>query len=84
MEEKIIAACGNDCSLCPRYNKVPFVKSDEELSHTAELWYKIGYRDHVVSNEEISCQGCTQNALSLQVLLSHNAKKHAPKKNTKS
>jgi len=61
MEEKIIAACGNDCSLCPRYNKEPFAKSDEELSRTAELWYKIGYRDHIVSNDEISCQGCTED-----------------------
>ncbi len=61
MEDKIIAACGNDCSVCPRYNKEPFAKSDKELSHTAELWYKIGYRDHIVSNDEISCQGCMED-----------------------
>lgn len=53
--EKIIAACGNDCSMCPRH----LPKSEDELRHTAELWRKIGYRDHVVSNEEISCNGCT-------------------------
>ncbi len=55
---KIIAACGNDCSACPRYTVHPYEKTEEELRHTAELWMKIGYRDHVVSNEEISCTGC--------------------------
>ena len=56
--KRIIAACGNDCSVCPRYNMPPYVKTEEELHHTAELWMKIGYRDHVVTNEEISCYGC--------------------------
>lgn len=56
--DKIVAACGNDCSSCPRYIAHPFEKSDEQLQHTAELWMKIGYRDHIVSNEEISCTGC--------------------------
>ena len=57
-QDKIIAACGNDCSACPRYVKHPFEKTDNELLHTTELWMKIGYRDHVVSIEEISCTGC--------------------------
>ncbi len=57
--EKIIAACGNDCSVCPRYVKEPYKKTDAELSRTAELWCKIGYRDHVVTNEEIACTGCS-------------------------
>ena len=56
--EKIIAACGNDCSACPRYVKHPYEKTEAELRHTADLWMKIGYRNHVVSNEEISCTGC--------------------------
>ena len=55
---KIIAACGNDCSACPRYNKPPYEKTNEELLHTAILWLKIGYRDHLVSPEEIACYGC--------------------------
>ncbi|SDI75432.1 Protein of unknown function [Pseudobutyrivibrio sp. 49] len=55
---KIIAACGNDCAACPRYIAHPYEKTYEELNHTAELWMKIGYRDHVVTNEEISCTGC--------------------------
>lgn len=56
--EKIIAACGNDCSSCPRYVEHPYEKTQDELRHTAELWMRIGYRDHIVSNTEISCTGC--------------------------
>ena len=55
---KIIAACGNDCAACPRYNAHPYEKTETELRHTAELWMKIGYRDRIVSNEEIACTGC--------------------------
>ena len=56
--ERILAACGNDCSACPRYVVPPYEKTEEELRFTAELWMKIGYRDRVVSPEEISCHGC--------------------------
>ncbi len=56
--KKIIASCGNDCAACPRYTAHPFEKTAEELRHTAELWLKIGYRDHLVSVEEIACMGC--------------------------
>ena len=31
--EKIIAACGNDCSACPRYVKHPYEKTEAELIH---------------------------------------------------
>ncbi len=55
---KILAACGNDCAACPRYAAHPYEKTEEELRHTAELWMKIGYRDHLVTNEEIACSGC--------------------------
>lgn len=55
---KIIAACGNDCSAYPRYVAPPYEKTEEELLHTAELWMKIGYRNHIVSTDEISCIGC--------------------------
>ncbi|MGN1022751.1 MAG: DUF3795 domain-containing protein [Lachnospiraceae bacterium] len=55
---RIIAACGNDCSACPRYVTHPFEKTEEELRHTAVLWNEIGYRDRVVSVEEIACTGC--------------------------
>lgn len=56
--ERIIAACGNDCTACPRYTASPYEKTAEQLHETALLWMKIGYRDHVVSNEEIACHGC--------------------------
>ena len=55
---KIIAACGNDCAACPRYNVHPCEKTETELRHTAKLWMKIGYRDRIVSGEEIACTGC--------------------------
>ena len=54
----ILAACGNDCESCPRYNCAPFTKTEEELINTAKLWHKVGYRDRVVAPEEISCTGC--------------------------
>ena len=56
--DRIIAACGNDCAACPRYTAPPYEKTEEELRRTAELWMKIGYRDRVVSTEEIACAGC--------------------------
>lgn len=59
--EKIISACGNDCSICPRYNATLFEKTADELHATAILWEKIGYRDHIVTNEEISCSGCKES-----------------------
>ncbi len=55
---KIIAACGNDCAACPRYTAPPYEKTEEQLKRTAELWRKIGYRDRVVSVQEIACTGC--------------------------
>lgn len=36
-------------------------KTEDELHQTAELWCKIGYRDRLVSNDEIQCSGCTIN-----------------------
>ncbi len=56
--KRILAACGNDCAACPRYVAHPFEKTAAELRHTAELWMKIGYRDHVATNDEIACTGC--------------------------
>ena len=58
-EHRILASCGNDCSACPRYVKHPYEKTEEELLHTARLWMKIGYRDHVVKCcEEKGIQSC--------------------------
>lgn len=56
MNEKI-TLCGDNCLECPRYN----AHSDEERKRTAELWFRIGWRDTVVSNEEIACSGCSSH-----------------------
>lgn len=48
MEERI-ALYGDNCIECPRYNAY----GEAELKNIAELWYKVGWRDRVVSNEEI-------------------------------
>lgn len=56
MEEKI-TLCGDNCSECPRYQ----AKSEAELKKTAELWYRVGWRDCIVSNEEIRCTGCSSH-----------------------
>ena len=55
-DEKI-TLCGDNCLECPRY----LANTEEELRRTAELWYRIGWRDVVVSNEEIRCSGCTSH-----------------------
>ena len=53
MTEKI-TLCGDNCNFCPRYN----AKTEADLQKVAELWYRVGWRDCVVSNEEIKCTGC--------------------------
>ena len=35
--ETIIAACGNDCAVCPRYTAHPYEKSDEELHRRNQM-----------------------------------------------
>ncbi len=50
-----ITLCGDDCLQCPRYT----AKSDAELEAAAELWYRVGWRDSVVSPEEMRCDGCS-------------------------
>ena len=52
--EPIRSCCGDDCAVCPRR----LASTDEELRQTAEFWYKVGWRDHIVSNDEIRCGGC--------------------------
>lgn len=52
---KKIALCGDNCMECPRYR----AKSEDELRQTAELWYRVGWRDRIVSNEEIRCTECS-------------------------
>lgn len=52
--DPVYSVCGDDCAVCPRY----VARTEEELHETAEFWYRVGWRDHVVSNEEIKCNGC--------------------------
>ena len=52
-----ITLCGDNCLECPRYN----ANSEEELKAVAELYYRVGWRDKVVSNEEIRCTGCSSH-----------------------
>ena len=50
----LYSVCGDDCAVCPRY----LARTDEELHQTAVFWQQVGWRDRVVSNDEIRCQGC--------------------------
>lgn len=56
LEEKI-TLCGDNCLMCPRYN----AHSNEQLKYVAELWFKLGWRDTIVSNNEIKCSGCSSH-----------------------
>jgi hypothetical protein len=56
-----ISACGNDCTACPRYIATQS-GNPEELELVAELWYRCGWREKVVSNKEIACKGCKPNS----------------------
>lgn len=35
--------------------------SEKELQNAAQLWYRVGWRDCVVSSEEIRCEGCSSH-----------------------
>lgn len=50
----VYSVCGDDCAVCTRH----LAKTDEELHRTALFWYQVGWRDRVVSNDEIRCRGC--------------------------
>lgn len=49
-----ITLCGDDCLQCPRY----LAKTNDELEKVAELWFRIGWRDKIISIDEIKCSGC--------------------------
>ena len=52
-----ITLCGDNCSECPRY----LAKTEDELKAVAQLWYRVGWRDKIVSNDEIKCFGCSSH-----------------------
>ncbi len=61
-QQEYISYCGDICSLCPRYIATQ-KESDNELEAVAELWYKLGFRDTILSNEEIRCNGCNKGKI---------------------
>lgn len=54
---KTITLCGDDCAKCPRY----LARTDAQLQQTAQLWYRVGWRDRIVTNDEIRCGGCASH-----------------------
>ncbi len=53
-----LAFCGNDCNNCQRY--IATKSGDkEQLNNVAIMWHKYGWRDTIVSPEEIACSGCS-------------------------
>lgn len=59
--DTVISVCGDCCSECPRY-KATQSNSISELEYVAQLWFRLGLRDRVVSIDEISCTGCNKKA----------------------
>jgi len=49
--------CGDDCSACPRYIATQS-GSRERLKEVAEMWWRAGWRDTIVSPDEMVCGGC--------------------------
>jgi hypothetical protein len=52
-----MACCGDDCNYCPRYTGT--INNDKKiLKRAAEIWYKIGWRDRILSPDKMKCYGC--------------------------
>jgi hypothetical protein len=58
----IISICGDVCSECPRFIAT---KSNDiaELENIAGLWYRLGFRDRILSPENLKCTGCSKDKL---------------------
>ncbi len=54
-----LSLCGDDCANCPRY----LAKTDAELSHVAELWYRVGWRERILPPDDMRCDGCSSDKL---------------------
>ena len=52
-----LACCGNDCQACPRYTAT-MSEDEARRREVAARWHRVGWRDHVVSPDEIACRGC--------------------------
>jgi hypothetical protein len=58
VEMIMLGICGDNCDLCPRF--IATKSGDEKkLNEVAELWMRLGFREVVVSAEEIACHGCS-------------------------
>ena len=64
----IFGACGDDCSLCPRY-RATLAGDRNALERVKELWILLGWREADVTAEELKCSGCRkENKCSYQKL----------------
>ncbi len=54
-----ISFCGDNCSECPRYVATQN-NCTIRLHELAELWHRLGFRQEIVSIEEIRCNGCSK------------------------
>lgn len=74
IKEKI-TLCGDNCLECPRYN----AKTEEKLRRVAELYFRVGWRDSIVSNDDICCTGCSSHKICTYNLVDcikvHNVEK---------
>ena len=61
----VYSVCGDDCAVCPRF----LARTEEELHGTAVFWHCAGWRDHVVSHDEIRCTGCGSRGVCSFMLL---------------
>lgn len=58
-EKPFIATCGDVCSECPRYIAT-LSNNTNGLATVADLWFRTGLRNRVVSIEDIKCHGCSK------------------------
>lgn len=60
------SVCGDDCAVCPRF----VARTDEELLETAVFWNRAGWRDRVLSGDEMRCAGCGSRGMCSFKLIS--------------
>ena len=56
----LISFCGNSCTDCPRYIATQ-ANDNETLNNLAELWFRVGFRDTIVSANDMRCNGCNKD-----------------------
>lgn len=52
-----IGACGDDCSVCPRYVATQR-NNEDELNRVKDLWVALGLRNADIDAAELKCVGC--------------------------